>query len=357
MEKLSNNKRLPYWDNLKAVLIALVVFGHCLYGFSDKSLIRYIVESIYFFHMPAFVFVSGFFSKGKDSNKARSLLRLISAYLILTSVNLVLALVYNHNLLITEPYNSLWYLLALIAWRIITPFFSKTKWSILFFTILALLAGLWSDINNQFAFSRIISLYPFFLAGFFFSNQKSEKLIQLPFIKRTSIGIACFAIAIIVAFFAAKNLHLKLDDFIFDAYSRSIIMQSLGRISIFVVASFCITGLLLLIPQGNVLLLTKIGKNSLAIFLIHRPITLIIDMFIGTFTIKMVLCYAVVFTIISCIVFGSNFVSTYLNRILSYFSDVFLHLGDTSYVLWKKLIVVMLILSLFTMPLVNEIIR
>lgn len=355
-KKLLNNQRLPFWDNFKSILIMIVVFGHCLYSFSDKSIIRYIIEAIYFFHMPAFVFISGFFSKKKYN--ALSLLHLISAYLLLTYVNHVLALVYNHNLFITEPYNSLWYILALVAWRIITPFFTKTKWIILIFTVLALLTGLWSDINNQFALSRIIALYPFFLAGFFFSREQSEKLINLPFLKRFSIGTVCFALATVVALFSAKSFHLKQSDFVFDAYSRSVLLQSLGRVSIFVVASFCIVGLLLLIPKYNIPLLTKIGRNSFAIFLIHRPVTLVMDMFIVGFTSHMLLCYSLGFTIITCVVLGSNFVSSLLNRVLSSFANIFMHIGDNSKgTLWSKIIMCLFLLSFLTMPLVKKIIR
>lgn len=61
---MEQKKRTPYIDNTKAVLIALVVFGHLLesVSFSGKTML-YI--AIYTFHMPAFVFLSGLcFKKG-----------------------------------------------------------------------------------------------------------------------------------------------------------------------------------------------------------------------------------------------------------------------------------------------------
>lgn len=51
------------FDNLKFLLIVLVVFGHSLEEISlaqDYAIIR---AWIYSFHMPAFVFISGYFSK------------------------------------------------------------------------------------------------------------------------------------------------------------------------------------------------------------------------------------------------------------------------------------------------------
>lgn len=56
------NHRLHYIDNLKGVLILLVVLGHCIQATNmdyDHDLVsRY----IYSFHMPLFMCVSGFVS-------------------------------------------------------------------------------------------------------------------------------------------------------------------------------------------------------------------------------------------------------------------------------------------------------
>ena len=63
-------ERSPYWDNIKGFLIALVVFAHCLYAFQSFRLNDVLVDAIYFFHMPAFVFTSGYFSKSKRASRA-----------------------------------------------------------------------------------------------------------------------------------------------------------------------------------------------------------------------------------------------------------------------------------------------
>ena len=53
-----------FFDNARAILILLVVFGHMLqpYTSGDKYLSAlYLV--IYSFHMPTFLFISGYFEK------------------------------------------------------------------------------------------------------------------------------------------------------------------------------------------------------------------------------------------------------------------------------------------------------
>lgn len=52
------------YDNMKFILILLVVFGHLLeYIRGDIS--ENIYRIIYTFHMPVFVFISGYFAKFK----------------------------------------------------------------------------------------------------------------------------------------------------------------------------------------------------------------------------------------------------------------------------------------------------
>ena len=57
-------KRIALWDNLKLFLIFLVVLGHLtLQYFYSSQMFCTVTMVIYTFHMPAFVFVSGLFSK------------------------------------------------------------------------------------------------------------------------------------------------------------------------------------------------------------------------------------------------------------------------------------------------------
>lgn len=51
------NQRSSRFDNLRALLILLVVFGHCQELIQKNLLYRV----IYSFHVPAFIFLSGYF--------------------------------------------------------------------------------------------------------------------------------------------------------------------------------------------------------------------------------------------------------------------------------------------------------
>ncbi|MGN1111458.1 MAG: acyltransferase family protein, partial [Oscillospiraceae bacterium] len=70
--------RSCYWDNIKGLLILLTVFAHILFQLQYKSdTIDSTVDFIYMFHMPAFVFVSGYFGKSDNSRSFRSIIKLV----------------------------------------------------------------------------------------------------------------------------------------------------------------------------------------------------------------------------------------------------------------------------------------
>lgn len=52
-----------FFDNVKAVLMFLVVLGHLLLPIHGESFLVVVKRLIYVFHMPMFVFVSGYFAK------------------------------------------------------------------------------------------------------------------------------------------------------------------------------------------------------------------------------------------------------------------------------------------------------
>lgn len=61
---MNNGSRDLRFDTLKGFLILSVVFGHFfLYDATHEGLSEVMVNFFYSFHMPLFVFVSGFFTK------------------------------------------------------------------------------------------------------------------------------------------------------------------------------------------------------------------------------------------------------------------------------------------------------
>lgn len=69
------------------------------------------------FHMPAFVFVSGYFSKSEHSRSFFPMMNLLVAFILLNGF-FILRGVFSAGGVpsLVAPYFSAWYLLALIIW-------------------------------------------------------------------------------------------------------------------------------------------------------------------------------------------------------------------------------------------------
>ena len=110
------------WDNYKGILIFLVVFSHFLYAHANtfpNTITNDIVRFIYMFHMPAFIFCSSYFSVSSNSNSKKSIIKLLMYYLIFNTLMMLYLYFFNNkDLVFMSPYNSYWYLLSLIIWRL-----------------------------------------------------------------------------------------------------------------------------------------------------------------------------------------------------------------------------------------------
>ena len=221
----------------------LTVFAHVLFQLQDKSrIINTTVDMIYMFHMPAFVFVSGYFGKSERSHSFESILTLVLLYFVFNSI---MGFIYHFDSLL-EPMYSFWYLVALIVWRLTAHHIAKFKEIRLILFVVALFIGFYSSVDNTFAAARIIGFYPYYMCGYLLSTEKATELINKKYFKRTVIGIAvavAAAIISVVAYFYFKYSDL---DFQMGAYSEA--SDSFGRIVLFIIAFLAIYALRCLSP-------------------------------------------------------------------------------------------------------------
>ena len=127
---VSGHQREYLFDNYKVLLILLVVIGHFIEPSNDQNPFLYELKwGIVAFHMPAFIFISGYFSKRIPSLK-KMLCGLVIPYFV---YEILYYLLYTFILdketgfYFTRPKFSLWYLMALFAWRLLSPLIEKSK--------------------------------------------------------------------------------------------------------------------------------------------------------------------------------------------------------------------------------------
>lgn len=164
-------KRIAKFDNFKLLLIFSVVLGHSLaYVANQGGSVQFLYVLIYTFHMPAFVFMSGMFSR--KFLKQFTFDKVCSYFLLFF---LIIAVSYlTDHILGTETdfsfainHGSAWYAFAIMVFSVLIYVFRNCdgKWLFGFSLILSLVSGLAPEIDNTFSLDRLFSFFPYFVAG------------------------------------------------------------------------------------------------------------------------------------------------------------------------------------------------
>lgn len=203
--------RIIKFDNSKFILIFLVVFGHCLYPFlGDLSNARMLYMFIYLFHMPAFVFLSGIFSKNSVNNKKySSIFYLLFWFYIMKVIGYIANYItYKESTFSLFSEASVpWYLFALTAWILVTILLKpiNPKYVLTISILLSCVAGYFEAINNFLVLSRIIVFYPFFYFGYILNGNRVAEFLDRKQVKTFS------AVVIALAFLLCINNIDKFD--------------------------------------------------------------------------------------------------------------------------------------------------
>ncbi|MBQ8704380.1 MAG: acyltransferase family protein [Bacteroidales bacterium] len=204
-------KRDTYWDTLKFLLIFLVVLGHFPGPFRVESANTILVNFVYLFHMPLFIFISGRFSVLRDRTKyRRAIARILETFLVFHTIKYIGghwgAMSFTSYL---HPTWTMWYLLSLAFWRImvyvVPERIMRRKDILLPMSIaISLLAG-FAPLSTHLSFQRTMAFLPFFLLGYYSNDfDLRARLRKIPL--WVAVGTLLSAFAMVCIFFSHTNL-------------------------------------------------------------------------------------------------------------------------------------------------------
>lgn len=103
-----NKLRNPYFDTLKAIAILCVVYAHCLQYLGIESYLHHpLFRTIYAFHMPLFMAVSGYFSVHAMQLSLNELAKKKSIRLLLPCLTAgIVVISFNNVIGLTDRYND-----------------------------------------------------------------------------------------------------------------------------------------------------------------------------------------------------------------------------------------------------------
>lgn len=170
--------RIYLWDNLKVLLMMLVVMTHSanIYQLEGYEWIQYLWVFIMTFTMPLFMIISGFWYKPRSISY--SLQHFLYPCLLFSAVNLcggAICGAYPDGVVLTKSGWAMWYIWALLLYNVITPLLlnklGNTK-TLALSILLAVICGFRFLDNNILDAQRVVNFYPYFLIGICLRKQE-----------------------------------------------------------------------------------------------------------------------------------------------------------------------------------------
>lgn len=158
---------------------------------------------------------------------------------------------------------------------------------------------------------------PFFITGYLTRAETVEKMRSLSFIRKVLVIVITILVSAITIIIGIKYLHIETNVLLASAYRSVTLSEPLERVSMFVVSAMAIILFIIITPDRKLLLLTKAGKHSLSIFLLHRPITLVGERILEQFPSELQILISGIFTVLLVIAFGSDIANKCVNDILN----------------------------------------
>lgn len=264
-------------DNMRCLLMFLVVLCHLLVELPHGPLVGVLYQVIYVFHMPAFVFVTGYFARFRPKRMASGLLLpyVVFQVLAIARRNVVAGRMWATGLTLLYPQWTLWYLLACLLWYATIPLLDKASNSraqlavVVVSLVTSCAAGFAPWLGEFLDLARVVAFYPFFCAGYYAGRRRlSNKLDGLS--TRTLALLRMASLCAVVLLMTIHYLHGAAPKGVlyrdapflngWDVEARVIVQLA--------AAAWCFM-LFVCAPRRELGLLSMVGRNTMSIYLLH----------------------------------------------------------------------------------------
>ncbi len=266
----SASRRDPYYDNAKMLLVTLVVVGHSWTLLPDSFAQHWLYDFLYLWHVPAFVLVTGYLSRSFTWSRAH-LSRLVTTvavpYVVFEGALAAFRVVVGGeelDMLFADPHWPMWYLSALLLWRLATPLLRSPR-GLAVAVGMSLLGGLTT--GEVLDSARAMGLLPFFVLGLL-ARPEHVEVLRRPAARSAAVAV------LFTAFVSAAFIdgHLQ-TEWLYWRSSYSELDASFAhgvavRAGLLVVATLLALSFLALVPRRGGWF-ARLGAASLVVYLFH----------------------------------------------------------------------------------------
>ena len=255
-------------DNIRFFLIFLVILGHFMELFQGEFTLS-LYKIIYSFHMPAFLFLTGYFARFRPR---KIFLHLICPYIVFQILYrafdaFVLQSESSFTPNFTTPYWLLWYLFTVICYYLLIPVIDtkntgSRKIILGLSIVISLLAGYDSSIGYYSSLSRTLTFLPFFIGGYYTSktDKKPQPNRLLPI-----AGLVAVLCSLYIINSPAITKNVLYGSYSYEKAGHNPLIKAF----LLLCALAWIAILLSVAPKKKIPLISCLGQNTLAVFLLH----------------------------------------------------------------------------------------
>lgn len=266
-------ERIYYWDNLKGLLILLVVLGHYVeYAMTARPWLSRVWTAIYSFHMPAFVLVSGYFLGKSRKDPVERIPRVVGLYVLMAALYAVRPLLYGNGLSIqlASPKYGCWFLLFLTYGYVLAHFLNRGRDRLIFAGTLAaaMLIGFDTSVGRPWGIGQSFYFMPYLIGGACFDLDRAIDWSR----KHRWIAGTGFVLIQIGLYFAQNTAWFNRKIFRgienFGELAANPVLGAVGRGAGYVIATVLVICLMGFVSREKTVL-AGIGRHTLAIYLVH----------------------------------------------------------------------------------------
>ncbi|MFI1787209.1 acyltransferase family protein [Streptomyces olivaceoviridis] len=195
-------QRDAFFDNAKYLAIVLVALGHSWSAIkTDNRALEGLYNVVYTFHMPAFIVISGYFSRSFDMrpDRLKRLVTGIAVPYLLFQIAYSLFRRYagqaDDPISLVSPYYLTWFLCALFIWRLTTPLWKLVRRPLPLALGIAMVGSVTPGLDDNLDLGRVLQFLPCFVLGLLLKPEHFA-LIRRPAVRVLSVPVFAAALAV-----------------------------------------------------------------------------------------------------------------------------------------------------------------
>lgn len=302
-------------DNIRCILIFLVVLAHLLEKM-DGAWATNAYSVIYSFHMPIFVFITGYLARFKPKKIFSTLLYPYVLFQLLYTI------VTNKQIQFTTPHWIMWYLFATIVYYCLIPLINTDRIVVRIVIVVAtvtisLVAGFDNNVGYFLSLSRILTFLPYFVVGFYIKSASTQTIKLYDKFKRYNYIVVIVSAVLVVLSSCFVCLYHVDRKILYGSYSYELAHYSIWLKALLLVIAFCwIIFFWRVMPNKKITVFSNLGANTLSIYLLHGFVVYLVRAVnLFTFTEALNILLAIVIALAVMFLFGNKAVCWFVNNI------------------------------------------